>query len=106
PLDEINTVMADPTRLVGIHFFNPVAQMELVEVVFGRSTQAEVLQKAYAFVDYIGRLPLPVKSSPGFLINRVLMPYLLECMQLLDEGHQPGSIDKAAKDFGMMMGPV
>lgn len=106
PLDEINTVMTDPSRLVGIHFFNPVAQMELVEVVFGQATNSEILQKAYAFVDQIGRLPLPVKSSPGFLINRVLMPYLLECMQLLDEGHQASNIDSAAKEFGMMMGPV
>lgn len=106
PLDEISQVMKIPSRLVGIHFFNPVAQMELVEVVSSNLTAKEVAQKSFAFVNQIGRLPLPVKSSPGFLINRVLMPYLMECVQLLDEGYSAEEIDKAAKSFGMIMGPV
>lgn len=106
PLDEINLVMTNPERLVGIHFFNPVAKMELVEVVCSTKTSHEISQQACAFVCQIGRLPLPVKSSPGFLINRVLMPYLMECMQLLQEGFAPEVIDNAAKAFGMMMGPV
>ena len=106
PLDEINSVMSKPQRLVGIHFFNPVAKMELVEVVNSAKTAKEVSHRACAFVCQIGRLPLPVKSSPGFLINRVLMPYLMECMQLLEEGFSPEVIDDAAKSFGMMMGPV
>lgn len=106
PLDDINRVMENPERLVGIHFFNPVAKMELVEVVNSAKTSSEISQQACAFVCQIGRLPLPVKSSPGFLINRVLMPYLMECMQLLQEGFAPETIDDAAKAFGMMMGPV
>ena len=106
PLDEINRVMEKPQRLVGIHFFNPVAKMELVEVVNSDKTTQEISQRACAFVVQIGRLPLPVKSSPGFLINRVLMPYLMECMRLLEEGYSPEMIDDAAKSFGMFMGPV
>lgn len=106
PLEEISQVMDDPTRLVGIHFFNPVAQMELVEVVSSNKTAKKVTEASCAFVNQIGRLPLPVKSSPGFLINRVLMPYLMECVQLLEEGYSGEIIDKSAKSFGMMMGPV
>jgi 3-hydroxyacyl-CoA dehydrogenase/enoyl-CoA hydratase/3-hydroxybutyryl-CoA epimerase len=106
PLDEINRVMKNPSRLVGIHFFNPVAKMQLVEVVEGKSTQKEVIDKVLAFVRRIDRLPLPVKSSPGFLVNRVLMPYLMEAMALYEEGVPPREIDKAALKFGMPMGPI
>lgn len=106
PLDEISDVMTNKKRLVGIHFFNPVAQMDLVEVVSSLATSKQIEQKACAFVNQIGKLPLPVKSSPGFLINRVLMPYQMECIALMEEGYSPEAIDAAAKDFGMMMGPV
>lgn len=106
PLDEISQVMVDPTRLVGIHFFNPVSKMELVEVVSSAKTAKTVGQCSCDFVNQIGRLPLPVKSSPGFLINRMLMPYLMECVQLLEEGYSGEEIDEEARSFGMMMGPV
>ena len=106
PLDEISQVMKNPDRLVGIHYFNPVAKMELVEVVSSDKTLKSVRESACAFVAQIGRLPLPVKSSPGFLVNRVLMPYMMESVQLLEEGYSGETIDKAAKDFGMFMGPV
>lgn len=106
PLDDISSVMVNPNRLVGIHFFNPVAKMDLVEVVSSASTSKKVQQDSCAFVNQIGKLPLPVKSSPGFLVNRVLMPYLMECVQLLDEGYSPETIDEAALQFGMFMGPV
>lgn len=106
PLHEIAQAMQHPNRLVGIHFFNPVSMMELVEVVKSDLTAEDVLDSACAFVGQIGKLPLPVKSSPGFLVNRVLMPYLLESVQLLEEGIAPEVIDKAANDFGMMMGPI
>ena len=106
PLDDISQGMADPTRLVGIHFFNPVAKMELVEIVSSAKTSKLVTQCACAFVNQIGRLPLPVQSSPGFLVNRVLTPYLMECVQLLEEGYSGEEIDEAAKSFGMMIGPV
>jgi 3-hydroxyacyl-CoA dehydrogenase/enoyl-CoA hydratase/3-hydroxybutyryl-CoA epimerase len=106
PLDEISNVMKNPERLVGIHFFNPVAKMDLVEVVSSSSTAKKVQQNSCSFVSQIGKLPLPVKSSPGFLVNRVLMPYLMECVQLLDEGYSAETIDEAALQFGMFMGPV
>lgn len=106
PLDEINTIMKNPERLVGIHYFNPVAKMELVEVVSGKKTDPKVASKACAFVGQIGRLPLPVKSSPGFLVNRILISGFMECLQLIDEGIEPERIDEAAKAFGMLMGPL
>lgn len=106
PLDEINVVLELPQRLVGIHFFNPVAKMLLVEVVQGKKTSAEIMEKAIGFVGKLDRLPLPVKSSPGFLVNRILMPYLLESVELLNEGVPAAVIDKAMTTFGMPMGPI
>lgn len=106
PLDDISQSMHNSNRLVGIHFFNPVSRMELVEVVYSNKTKDTWRQSACAFVNQISRLSLPVKSSPGFLINRILMPYLMECVSLLEEGVQGEQIDMAAKDFGMFMGPV
>lgn len=106
PLDEISEVMNKPQRLIGIHFFNPVSKMELIEVVSTHKTSEQAINDACAFVNQISRLPLPVKSSPGFLVNRVLMPYLMECVQLLEEGYSAEAIDNAARNFGMMMGPV
>ena len=106
PLDEISSAMKNPDRLVGIHFFNPVAKMDLVEVVSSSSTSKKVQHSSCSFVGQIGKLPLPVKSSPGFLVNRVLMPYLMECVQLLEEGYTGETIDEAALEFGMFMGPV
>jgi 3-hydroxyacyl-CoA dehydrogenase/enoyl-CoA hydratase/3-hydroxybutyryl-CoA epimerase len=106
PLDDINSAMQTPERLVGIHYFNPVAKMQLVEVVKGDRTDALVVEKAISFVRKIDRLPLQVKSSPGFLVNRILMPYLLEAVAMMDEGIPAATIDKAMLDFGMPMGPV
>ncbi len=106
PLDEINSVLKHPERLVGLHFFNPVAFMQLVEVVQGKKSSAAVIAQATAFVHQIDRLPLPVTSHPGFLVNRVLMPYLMEAMALLQEGIAAPVIDKAAVQFGMPMGPI
>jgi 3-hydroxyacyl-CoA dehydrogenase/enoyl-CoA hydratase/3-hydroxybutyryl-CoA epimerase len=106
PLDEINQVLQQPGRLVGIHFFNPVAMMPLVELVLGKATQLDAFQKATAFVRRLDKLPLPVISKPGFLVNRILMPYLMEAMLMLEEGVAPQVIDKAAVKFGMPMGPI
>jgi 3-hydroxyacyl-CoA dehydrogenase/enoyl-CoA hydratase/3-hydroxybutyryl-CoA epimerase len=106
PLQELATVLRRPERLVGLHFFNPVAQMMLVEIVQGPQTSAEVMQAGQAFARQIDKLPLPCKSAPGFLVNRVLSPYLLEAMLMVDEGIAPETIDAAAKDFGMPMGPI
>ena len=105
-LDTISEALKAPERLIGMHFFNPVAMMPLVEVVKGEKTAQWVEQTALRFVGDIHRLPLPVKSSPGFLVNRILMPYLLESVILATEGVPLGSIDRAAEAFGMPMGPI
>ena len=105
-LSDISTSLSDPGRLVGIHFFNPVAQMQLVEIIASDSTHLAVRQQAAAFTAAIDRLPLPALSAPGFLINRVLSPYMDEAMVLMEEGVAPGEIDRVAKSFGMPMGPV
>ncbi|MBI2994713.1 MAG: enoyl-CoA hydratase/isomerase family protein [Gammaproteobacteria bacterium] len=105
-LETLNRGLAQPGRLVGIHFFNPVDRMQLVEIVHGEGTAQEWTQRAAAFCRQIGRLPLPVRSAPGFLVNRVLTPYLLEATTLLEEGVAAEAIDEAAMAFGMPMGPV
>lgn len=105
-LDDINQVLVDKSRLVGIHFFNPVAKMMLVEVVCGKVTNKNVLDKSCSFVNQIAKLPIPVASSPGFLVNRVLAAYMHETFILLSEGNKPEVIDNAMKQFGMLMGPV
>ncbi|MCX7125131.1 MAG: 3-hydroxyacyl-CoA dehydrogenase NAD-binding domain-containing protein, partial [Gammaproteobacteria bacterium] len=106
PLEEIATALKNPSRLVGVHFFNPVDKMPLVEVVYGEQTTDETVYSAAAFVGVISRLPLPVASHPGFLVNRVLMPYLMEAMTLYEEGVPAAVIDRAAVNFGMPMGPI
>lgn len=106
PLDDINSVMQSPERLVGIHFFNPVSKMLLVEVVKGNRTDKTLFEKALSFVGKIDRLPLPVKSSPGFLVNRIMMPYLLESVKMVEEGISKETIDKAMTEFGMPLGPI
>ncbi|MDB5887540.1 MAG: alpha-subunit of fatty acid oxidation complex, partial [Rhodocyclales bacterium] len=105
-LEDIGSVLTRPERLVGIHFFNPVAQMPLVEVVEGEHTDAAVFARAQAFVRQLDKLPLPVKSAPGFLVNAVLGPYLLEAIRCVDEGHSPETVDAAMVRFGMPMGPI
>jgi 3-hydroxyacyl-CoA dehydrogenase/enoyl-CoA hydratase/3-hydroxybutyryl-CoA epimerase len=89
-----------------MHFFNPVPQLQLVEVVYGEKTNPDVSKKAAAFVRQIDKLPLPVKDSPGFLVNRVLGPYMLNAFRLLDEGYKPETLDAAMESFGMPMGPA
>jgi 3-hydroxyacyl-CoA dehydrogenase/enoyl-CoA hydratase/3-hydroxybutyryl-CoA epimerase len=106
PLEVLREGLARPERLVGIHFFNPVSRMQLVEVVSHDKASKEALAAARAFVGQIDRLPAPVKSAPGFVVNRALLPYMLEAMVMLDEGTKAETIDKAAEDFGMPMGPI
>ncbi|HEB99040.1 MAG TPA: 3-hydroxyacyl-CoA dehydrogenase, partial [Thiotrichales bacterium] len=106
PLERLAEALERPERLVGLHFFNPVARMQLVEIVRGEASSPEALQRAADFTRHIDRLPLPVASSPGFLVNRVLMPYLLEAVELVEEGVPPAAVDRAALDFGMPMGPI
>ena len=106
PLQDLRTSLQKPERLLGLHFFNPVSRLQLVEVVSHDGTDAQLLREALAFVGAIDRLPLPVKSSPGFLVNRALTPYMLEAMVMLDEKIDKSVIDAAAKKFGMPMGPI
>ncbi|HLH90105.1 MAG TPA: 3-hydroxyacyl-CoA dehydrogenase NAD-binding domain-containing protein [Xanthobacteraceae bacterium] len=106
PLEQLREGLARPERLVGIHFFNPVSRMQLVEVVSHDKVAEDVLADARAFLGRIDRLPAPVKSEPGFLVNRALTPYLLESLVMLDAGVKKETIDKIAEDFGMPMGPI
>ena len=105
-LEDLSSCLKNPGRLVGLHFFNPVALMPLVEIIRGNESDEKVVQQALAFGKNIGKLPLAVKSSPGFLVNRILMPYILEAVTMVDEGIPPEVIDKAATDYGMPMGPI
>jgi 3-hydroxyacyl-CoA dehydrogenase/enoyl-CoA hydratase/3-hydroxybutyryl-CoA epimerase len=106
PLESIASALTDPARLLGLHFFNPVAKMMLVEIVVGADTREALVPQAAAFVRQIDKLPLPVKSAPGFLVNRVLAPYLMAALNCVDEGIAPETIDEAALAFGMPMGPI
>jgi 3-hydroxyacyl-CoA dehydrogenase/enoyl-CoA hydratase/3-hydroxybutyryl-CoA epimerase len=105
-LEPLAAKLANPGRLVGLHFFNPVAQMPLIEIVSGQRTDSSAAQSALAFARRLDKLPVPCKSAPGFIVNRVLMPYLQEAMRAAQEGVPLAVIDKAAVDFGMPMGPV
>ncbi len=106
PLDELSSVLSNPKRLIGLHFFNPVAKMPLVEVVYAQDTDSQWVATASTFCNQINRFPLQVKSSPGFLVNRVLGPYMGKALSLHKEGIAKEALDKAAVDFGMPMGPV
>ena len=106
PLQELASALSRPERLIGLHFFNPVDKMQLVEVVSSPQSDAAVIQRGAAFVLAIKRLPLAVSSSPGFLVNRILLPYLLEAVTLVGEGSDPARVDRAAIAFGMPMGPI
>jgi 3-hydroxyacyl-CoA dehydrogenase/enoyl-CoA hydratase/3-hydroxybutyryl-CoA epimerase len=105
-IEDIASALKKPGRLVGIHFFNPVASMPLVEVIRTDKTDPDVFDRALAFVTQIGKLPLPCTSAPGFVVNRILMPYMLEALKAVEDGFAIETIDEAAKSFGMPMGPI
>lgn len=106
PLETLREKVSDPSRLIGLHFFNPVALMPLVEVVSHDKAAESVLDRGRRFVGQIDRLPAPVATAPGFLVNRALTPYLVEAMVLLDQGVAAESIDALAEEFGMPVGPI
>lgn len=106
PLEELARDLASPERLIGLHFFNPVAKMPLVEVVHGQKTAEHWVTRGCAFCSQINRFPLPTRSAPGFLVNRVLAPYLMEAFTLMLEGVDKEIIDASAIRFGMPMGPI
>lgn len=105
-LESLADGLQDPGRFVGLHFFNPVAQMPLVEIIQSEYTRPDVLQAAIAFARQLDKLPVPCRSAPGFIVNRILMPYLNEAMRAADEGVPLALLDKVATDFGMPMGPI
>jgi 3-hydroxyacyl-CoA dehydrogenase/enoyl-CoA hydratase/3-hydroxybutyryl-CoA epimerase len=105
-IETLSEKLADPSRLIGIHFFNPVAQLQLVEVVQGANTRAQVANDALKFTRKLDKLPLPCKSAPGFVVNRILTPYINEALFALEAGIPAEVIDRAAVEFGMPMGPI
>ncbi len=105
-LEQLAAQLANPGRLVGLHFFNPVPQMPLVEVIHSAQTEPQPLAAAMAFARRLDKLPLPCRSGPGFLVNRVLFPYLHEALYAAGEGVPLALIDRAAVEFGMPMGPI
>ena len=105
-IETLCETLKDPSRLVGIHFFNPVAQLQLVEIVQGASTQPQVVQNALKFTRKLDKLPLPCKSAPGFVVNRILTPYVNEALFALEGGIPAAVIDRVGKAFGMPMGPI
>lgn len=106
PLGKIATALSTPSRLFGMHFFNPVSRMPLVEIIRDEQTDNDSINQAITVVKNIGKLPLLVKSSPGFLVNRILMPYIVDAFVLLKEGYTKEEIDYALTEYGMPMGPL
>lgn len=106
PLDQLRSAVQDPARFLGLHYFNPVALMPLIEIVRHDRLDAANTKRALAFCKAINKLPLPVAGTPGFLVNRILMPYMLEAARAYSEGVPGPVIDRAAKKFGMPMGPI
>jgi 3-hydroxyacyl-CoA dehydrogenase/enoyl-CoA hydratase/3-hydroxybutyryl-CoA epimerase len=105
-IETLSEKLRDPSRLVGIHFFNPVAQLQLVEIVQGTGTQPQVVQSALRFTRKLDKLPLPCRSAPGFVVNRILTPYVNEALFALESGIPAVVIDRVGKEFGMPMGPI
>jgi 3-hydroxyacyl-CoA dehydrogenase/enoyl-CoA hydratase/3-hydroxybutyryl-CoA epimerase len=106
PVSDLARCTVSPDRVIGLHFFNPVSRMKLVEVVVGRETSDNTKEHALAFVRQIGKLPVIVHDSPGFLVNRVLFPYLLDAAELFESGVEAEKIDNAMTKWGMPMGPL
>ncbi|HKB91857.1 MAG TPA: 3-hydroxyacyl-CoA dehydrogenase NAD-binding domain-containing protein, partial [Opitutaceae bacterium] len=106
PVSELADMTVSPEHVIGLHFFNPVSRMKLVEVVIAKQTSDETRDRSLSFVRQIGKLPVVVRDSPGFLVNRVLFPYLLEAAELFESGVDAERIDRALVKWGMPMGPL
>lgn len=104
-VDEMAESLSRPENFIGIHFFNPVHKMKLVEIVVGKKTSDETIARTIKFVQKISKFPIVVKDSPGFVVNRILIPYLIEAAKLYEQGIIPQEIDKAIVKWGMPMGP-
>src|SRR5437870_8755683 len=106
PVGELDDATVSPEHVIGLHFFNPVSRMKLVEVVIGKQTSDETRERTLAFARQVGKLPVIVRDSPGFLVNRVLFPYLLDAAELFESGLDADKIDNALVQWGMPMGPL
>jgi 3-hydroxyacyl-CoA dehydrogenase / enoyl-CoA hydratase / 3-hydroxybutyryl-CoA epimerase len=106
PVSELADMTVSPERVIGLHFFNPVSRMKLVEVVIAKQTSNETRDRSLGFVRQIGKVPVVVRDSPGFLVNRVLFPYLLDAAELFESGVDAEQIDRALVEWGMPMGPL
>src|SRR5438270_4389046 len=106
PFTELANCTVSPDRVIGLHFFNPVSRMKLVEVVVAKETSNDTKEHALAFVRQVGKLPIVMRDSPGFLVNRVLFPYLLDAAELFESGVEAEKIDNAMTKWGMPMGPL
>src|SRR5437899_2753835 len=106
PVSTLAEVTVSPEHVIGLHFFNPVSRMKLVEVVLAKETSEETRERSLAFVRQIGKLPVIVRDSPGFLVNRVLFPYLLDAAELFEAGLEADKVDSALVQWGMPMGPL
>jgi len=106
PLEDISTALKDPSRLIGLHFFNPVPVLPLVEVIWSPHSNQDLVTRGMQFVGQIGKMPIRCKSSPGFLVNRALLPYMFGAIEAVVSGENPEKIDQAMVDFGMPMGPI
>jgi len=105
-LEQLAEKLSSPSRSIGLHFFNPVARMPLIEVIQSKFADQDCIRRGLAFSRQIDKLAIPCQSSPGFLVNRVLMPYLSEAVRAVEEGVPLPLIDEAAESFGMPMGPI
>jgi 3-hydroxyacyl-CoA dehydrogenase/enoyl-CoA hydratase/3-hydroxybutyryl-CoA epimerase len=106
PISDLAAEAKNAERVIGLHFFNPVSRMKLVEVVVGTETADDTIAQALAFVRQIAKLPVIVRDSPGFLVNRVLFPYLVEAAELFENGMSGNEIDDSLLQWGMPMGPL
>ena len=106
PVSELADVTVSPEHVIGLHFFNPVSRMKLVEVVIAKQTSDETRDRSLAFVRQVAKVPVIVRDSPGFLVNRVLFPYLLDAAELFESGVDAERIDRALVEWGMPMGPL
>jgi 3-hydroxyacyl-CoA dehydrogenase / enoyl-CoA hydratase / 3-hydroxybutyryl-CoA epimerase len=106
PISQLADATVSPEHVIGLHFFNPVSRMKLVEVVVAKQTSDDTRERTLAFARQIGKLPVLVRDSPGFLVNRVLFPYLLDAAELFESGLEAGKIDNALVQWGMPMGPL
>ena len=106
PLEEIGTALAAPDRLIGMHFFNPVPVLPLVEIVYTDASRSEFVDRAMYVSGAMKKLPIRCKSAPGFLVNRALLPYIFKAIEVMLEGADPDMLDEALVRFGMPMGPI